>query len=142
MKFDFFFVAFIYVFMCLSCRKEPEKGGYKGVFNGRYETETSSGYYTTDYYFDITHSTKNELRIKERQSQITSKLQKHEKDSISGRIGFGGIYNTGGEAAIAFNFISVQGKYDKKSILGAFSTTLGDGNKEYLSEGNFVISAY
>jgi len=141
MRFKFFFIAVGFVFMCFSCGKEPKKGDYKGVFVGRYETGTSSGYYTTNYYFNITHSTKDELRIKEKQSQITSILKKHEKDSISGMIGFGGIYSPDGSSSVAFNFIFIQGKYDKKSINGTFSTTLGDENKEYLSEGDFTISA-
>jgi hypothetical protein len=143
MKYIFFIEIFATVFICFcSCQKEPKKGEYRGTFTGRYETDVSSGTYTTDYYFDITHSTKKELRIMEKQSKITSILKKHENDSISGKIGFGGIYNPEGNASVRFNFITIAGKYDKKSITGSFSTTFGDGNQEYLSEGDLTISAY
>jgi len=124
--------------LVISCQKEPKKGEYKGTFKGKYDTGTSAVDYTTYYYFDITHSTKKELRIIEKQSEITSILKKHEKDSISGMIGFGDIYNPN----FGFNSIFVAGKYEKKSITGQFSTTFTDGNKDYSSEGNFIISAY
>jgi NRPS condensation-like uncharacterized protein len=141
MKFKFFIV----IIVCfLSCKKEPKKGEYKGVFNGKLETDTSITNYTTVYYFDITHSTKKEFHIKEKLSQITSILKKHEKDSTSGMIGFGGIYqpNTDTISFVRFNTVSIQGKYDKKTIIGTFSTTFGDVSKEYLSEGSFTMSAY
>jgi len=127
---------------CYSCQKEPKKGEYKGVFKGRYETDTSSTTYTTNYYFNVTHSTKKELRLQEKQSKITSVLKKYDKDSISGSIGFGGIYNPDGDISVGFSFITITGRYDKETITGSFSTTFGDKNKEYLSEGNFIISAY
>ena len=78
----------------------------------------------------------------EKQSKITSILKKHEKDSISGKIGFGGVYSPEGNSSVRFNFITVAGKYDKKSITGTFSTTFSDGNKECSFEGIFTISAY
>ena len=145
MKLKFNLILFIVFFICFfSCKKEPEKGEYKGTFTGRLETDTSATIYTSIYYFDITHSTKKELRIKEKLSQITSILKKHKKDSILGMIGFGGIYkpNTDTISFVRFNTISIQGKYDKKTITGTFSTTFGNENEEYLSEGNFTIFAY
>ena len=131
-------VFIFFAILMFSCQKEPQKGAYKGVFKGKYDTGTSATTYTTNYYFDITSSTKKELRMMEKQSQITSILKKHEKDSISGMIGFGDIYNPN----FGFNSIFVAGKYEKKSITGQFSTTFTDGNKDYSSEGNFIISAY
>jgi len=141
MKLKIFLITVTAFILCfISCGKEPKNGEYKGTFKGRLETDTSITNYTTVYYFNIIHSTKKELRIEEKLSQITSVLKKHEADSISGKIGFGGVYPL--SPSVSFNFISIAGKYDKKSIIGTFSTTFGDENKEYLSEGNFIISAY
>ena len=137
-----FCLLIFFVVLVISCQKEPKKGEYKGTFIGKYETDYSAINYTTNYYFEVTHSTKKELRIMEKQSKITSILKKHEKDSISGSIGFGGIYNSEGNASVKFNFIFIQGKYNKMSIMGQFSTTFTDGNKDYDSEGHFTIISY
>ena len=143
MKHTFFLTLFTGIFLCaVSCQKEPQKGEYKGEFSGRYENENSATSYTTIYYFNVTHSTKKELRLQEKQSQMTSVLKKHANDSISGRIGFGGIYSPDGNSSVQFNFITIQGKYDKNSIRGTFSTNFSDGNKDYLSEGSFTLSSY
>ena len=143
MKYTFFLMLFIGAFLCVvSCQKEPQKGKYKGEFSGRYENENSATSYTTIYYFNVTHSTKKELRLQEKQSQMTSILTKHANDSISGGIGFGGIYSPDGNSSVRFNFITIQGKYDKNSIRGTFSTTFTNGNKDYPSEGNFIISTF
>ena len=140
MKFTLFFGVFICSFLCFhSCGKEPKKGEYKGTFTGKLETDTT---YTTVYYFNIIRSTKKELRIQEKQSQIISILKKYEKDSIAGKIGFGGVYQSDMASSVRFNFISIEGKYDENSIRGTFSTTFGDANKIYTSEGNFTILAY
>ena len=141
MKLKFFIITFICSFILISCGKEPKKGDYKGVFTGKYVTDYSSITYTTIYFFEVTQSTKKELRLKEKQSQIISVLKKHENDSISGMIGFGNISIIGANPADGLNTVSIHGKYDKKSIKGTFSTTFNDGNKDYLSEGEFVISA-
>ena len=142
MKYKFFLVIFVGSFLCVvSCKKEPKTGDYKGTFKGRLETDTSITNYETVYYFDVTHSTKKELRLKEKQSQITSVLKKHEKDSIEGMIAFGSI-QADLSVSVTFNTISIQGKYDKKSITGRFLATFGDKNKEYFSEGSFIMSAY
>ena len=142
MRFKFICFAGICFFICFfSCQKKPEKGEYKGIFVGIYETDTSSAIYTTIYYFDITYSTKKELRLKENLSQITSVLKKYEKDSISGMIGFGGVYKPNSNSSFRFNTISIRGKYNKRSIEGTFFTTFGYGNKEYLSEGIFTLSS-
>ena len=142
MRYKFFFIVFVVAVCVVSCQKEPKKGEYKGTFTGKYETDYSTINYTTNYYFEVIHSTKKELRIMEKQSKITSILKKHEKDSISGSIGFGGIYNPAGNSSVKFNFIFIQGKNNKTSIMGQFSTTFTDGKKDYDSEGNFTISAY
>jgi hypothetical protein len=143
MQYKFFFTALISsVILFISCEKTPQKGEYKGTFMGKYTTDSISINYTTEYYFDATHSTKKELRLKEKQSQVTSILKKYENDSIAGMIGFGSIYSPSGGSDVKFSTISVHGKYDKKTITGKFSTTFSDGNKEYLSEGDFNISRY
>ncbi|MDR1458614.1 MAG: hypothetical protein LBI60_00140 [Bacteroidales bacterium] len=138
--FSIIFICFIAAF--ISCEKTPKKGDYKGTFTGELTTDSMNVEYTTEYYFDATHSTKKELRLKEKQSQITSILKKHENDSISGMLGFGSIYNPDGDSGGGFNTVSIQGKYDKNSISGKFSTTYSDGKKEYLSEGVFNLIHY
>ncbi len=143
MKLKLFPVVFICVLISfLSCEKEPKKGEYKGTFQGGFVADSGSVTYTTTHYFEVTRSTKDELRLKEKESQVTSILKKHEKDSISGMIGFGSIYSPVESGSIAFNTVSIRGKYDKGSISGKFSTSFTDGNKDYLSEGDFMISAY
>jgi hypothetical protein len=138
MQYKVFFTAFISsVIVFISCEKIPQKGAYKGTFTGKYTTDSISINYTTIYYFEATHSTAKELRLKEKQSQVTSILKKHEHDSISGMLGFGGIYSPSGGSDVKFSAISVHGKYDKKTITGTFSATFNDGNKEYPSEGDF-----
>ena len=142
MKYKFSVIVLTIVFICCcSCKKTPQKGEYKGVFIGKYKMEI----YTSDYYFDITHSTKKELKLMEKQSKVNSTLNKHENDSISGGIGFGrigGIYKPKGSSSPLFNVITIVGKYNKDSITGTFTTTFEDGDNEYLSVGTFVISHY
>jgi hypothetical protein len=126
----------------MSCGKEPEKGEYKGVFVGKYLNDSIYIQYTTEYYFEVTRSTKKELRLMEKQSQITSILNKHKNDSIFGMIGFGSIFTPNENISSGFNTVTVYGKYDKTSIYGKFITTFTDGNKEYASEGDFKLSLY
>ena len=137
------FIVFVCSFICLiSCSKEPKKGDYKGVFTGKIlEYYADSSTFTTVYYFDVTQSTKKELRLKEKESQIISVLKKHENDSISGMIGFGNISITAGQRPDGLSAVAIGGRYDKKSIKGVFSTTFSDGERDYISEGKFVISS-
>jgi hypothetical protein len=135
------------VFICsfvgfISCEKEPQKGKYKGEFTGQYVDDTMSYKYSTIYYFEVTRSTKKELRLMEKQSQITSILHKHKNDSISGMIGFGSVFKPNENISSGFNIVKIYGKYDKTSIYGKFSTTFTDGNKEYVSEGDFKLRLY
>jgi hypothetical protein len=126
----------------ISCKKDPQKGEYKGIFTGKYVNDTISFTYRTIYYFEVTHSTKKELRLMEKQSQITSILKKHKNDSISGMIGFGSIFKPNENISSGFNTLKIYGKYNKTSIYGKFSTTFTDESKEYLSEGDFELSQY
>ena len=141
MKFRFSFIVLVCSFICfISCGKELKKGEYKGTFTGKYVTDNHSLSYTTIYYFEVTKSTKSELKLKEKQSQIISTLKKHKNDSISGGIGFGSISIIGENPPDGLSSISIRGKYDKNTITGVFSTIFSDGNKDYPSEGNFTIS--
>ena len=141
MRLNFFVLVLICVFIGLiSCGKEPKKGSYTGVFNGRYSTDIMTVAYTTNYKFEVVKSTKKELKLKEEDSKIISNLKKHDKDSVSGVIGFGSISIIGENRPDGLSTIYIRGIYDKKSIYGVFSTTFSDGNKDYLSEGKFVIS--
>jgi hypothetical protein len=143
MKGKFFLILFTcFSIFVISCVKEPRKGEYKGVFTGKYTTDTMSIIYTTEYYFDVTRSTNKKLYLQEKQSQITSILIKQEPDSISGMIGFGDIFNLTENAGVAFNTIKINGKCDRESIIGQFSTTITDGNKEYFSQGDFKLTYY
>jgi hypothetical protein len=127
----------------VSCKKEPQKGEYQAVFTGKYIASDSTVMeYRTTYYYEATHSTKKELRLKEKQSQITSILKKHAHDSITGMLGFGSIFNPDENAASGFNTVSIRGKYDRSSIRGTFYTTFSDGKGEYLSEGRFEMKLY
>ncbi|MDR1878842.1 MAG: hypothetical protein LBQ64_04685 [Bacteroidales bacterium] len=121
------------IFCFVSCKKEPQKGEYKGNFEGQVNNRT----YKTAYYFDVTHSSKKELHLREKTSQVTSVLKKGKNNSISGMIGFGKVLEKD-----AFNTITIQGTYDKKSITGTFSTLFTDGTTTYPSEGTFTLEWY
>jgi hypothetical protein len=143
MQVKVFPIILICFFFCfISCQKEPRKGEYKGTFTGKYTTDTISVVYKTIYYFDVTRSTNKKLYLQEKQSRVTSILVKHEKDSISGMLGFGSVFNPNESSDIKFNTINVYGKYDDKSITGKFSFTISEGNKEYLSQGDFNLVRY
>ena len=115
MKFRFSFIVLVCSFICfISCGKELKKGEYKGTFSGKYVTDNHSLSYTTIYYFEVTKSTKSELKLKEKQSQIMSTLKKHKNDSISGGIGFGSISIIGENPPDGLSSISIRGKYDKR----------------------------
>ena len=132
---------FLIVFICfstsfVSCKKEPkkpEKGAYAGTFDGIYTTGSINVRYSTYYFFEIIHSTKKELKLKEEQSQLISTLKKHENDSISGIIAFGNNFGS-------FSEIFIEGKYDEKTIIGTFSGTIIYVDASFLSEGSFTIS--
>ena len=152
MKNGLLFLWIIGVTAVCSCQKEPPKGSYAGHFEGSYTTETQVVYYTTDYVFEITKSTKSEIHLKEQASQMTSILQKKSNDSVVGRIGFGRIYDSSHSGGSVINTISVTGKYykdgAKSCISGTFSTTLlildstSQKEKHYPSEGNFVLRSF
>jgi hypothetical protein len=122
-----------------ACQKEPPKGKYRGTFNGSYTMEFQVVKYTTTYNFEITKSTETEVQLKEMDSKITSFLQKKSNDSIVGKIAFGKIYNPSQDGSPAINTIDIRGKYGKNRIVGTFSTTILLDDKQYLSEGDFVL---
>jgi len=144
MNFRFYFLLGTCVVVIFACQKEPPRGNYAGQFKGSYETETQRIVYTTNYNFEITKSSKTEIHLKEQDSKTTSILQKKSKDSIVGRIGFGRIYNQSGGPAI--NTISINGKHYKEGsksyISGTFSTTFSIDDKQYSSDGNFILQSY
>jgi hypothetical protein len=141
-RFSFFLLAGI--LLMASCQKDPPKGNYSGRFEGKYTTETHVVNYTTDYEFEVKKSTKYEIYLKEKQSQMTSILQKKSNDSITGRIGFGNVYSPNGGPAI--NTISISGKHykegEKTYISGTFSTTFSIDGTPCPSEGTLVLKSY
>lgn len=141
MKYNIFVVCFLFSIFCfVSCKKEPAKGVYRGVFTGDFAVGSM---YTTVYYFEITRSTKKELWIKEKQSQTISKLKKHSNDSISGMLGFAGeIYNPEAEEGTIFYIIKIAGNYNSNIIKGTFSTTLAKGEQQYNSTGTFILEPF
>jgi hypothetical protein len=143
MRYKLFSLVLFCFALFLSCAKEPRTGEYKGLFSGKYIAEDSVVVlYQTDYYFTVPRSTRKELRLMEKQSQVTSILTKHASDSVSGMIGFGSVFLPNTPGLSGFNTISVRGKYNKSSIRGKFSATFFDENKEYRSEGEFILEAY
>ena len=126
-----------FLFSFSACQKEPRKGEYKGTFTGNYP----DGYhYTTVYYFIVTQSNKQELRLEEKRSGTISALKKHPNDSISGMIGFAGkIYNPDKDGTASFQAVKINGTYKSNTISGTFHTTFTDGNKQYDSTGDFSI---
>ena len=146
MKKQFYFLLIMGMITFSACQKDPPKGDYTGRFEGSYTTETQVVYYTTDYLFEVTKSTKSEIYLKEQTSKMTSILQKKANDSIVGKIGFGNIYNPSQNGSPAVNTISVSGKYYKEGsksyISGTFSTTISHEEKSYPSEGTFVLQSF
>jgi hypothetical protein len=134
-------LVIICVAICfLCCKKEPQKGDYSATFIGSYTSDSAYIDYTTKYYFEVTHSTNIELRLKEKQSQITSILKKQDNKTIRGMLGFGSLLT--GTTNNAFNAITINGIYTEKSISGLFSATLMHDGKEYESTGSFTMTLF
>ena len=141
MKYNILVVCCLFSILCFtSCKKEPSKGDYRGTFTGDFGMDSL---YTTVYDFEVTRSTKKELWLKEKQSQVTSKLKKHDNDSIWGMLGFAGkIYNQAYVEFGTFQTIKVEGNYNSNVIRGTFSLTLVKEEQRYNSTGTFILEPF
>jgi hypothetical protein len=141
MKLRTFSICLILLALCVvSCEKDFPKGDYRGTFTGDFAADSL---YTTVYDFEVTRSTKKELWLKEKQSQVTSKLKKHADNSISGMIGFAGkMYNSNHVEFGNFQFIKVEGNYHSGVVEGTFSLTLAKGEQQYHSKGTFILEPF